>query len=88
VSQINMAIGQISQAVQMNAASSEELASTSEEMNAQALELQSLMAVFTQAGAPDQWRAPAQPARTSRPPLAKAPASRGPKLKEGEFTQF
>ena len=47
VGQINGAINQISQSVQQNAAASEELASTSEEVNAQALELQSMMAFFT-----------------------------------------
>jgi methyl-accepting chemotaxis protein len=46
VAQIDGAINQISQAIQQNAAASEELASTSEEVNAQALELQSLMAFF------------------------------------------
>ncbi len=52
VVQINTAIAQISQAVQQNAAASEQLASTSEEVNAQALELQSMMAIFTRSGAP------------------------------------
>ncbi|MDR3669994.1 MAG: methyl-accepting chemotaxis protein [Holophaga sp.] len=91
VSQINTAINQISQAVQMNAASSEELASTSEEMNAQALELQSLMTVFTHtsgsAGSPARGSAPRPPAG-GKAEFIKLPASRGSKNKDGDFTQF
>ncbi|TWC68266.1 methyl-accepting chemotaxis protein [Herbaspirillum sp. SJZ099] len=45
--QINVAIGQISQAAQLNAAASEELSATSEEMSAQAQNLRELMRYFS-----------------------------------------
>jgi methyl-accepting chemotaxis protein len=45
--QINVAIGQISQAAQLNAAASEELSATSEEMSTQALNLRELMRYFS-----------------------------------------
>jgi methyl-accepting chemotaxis protein len=90
VGQINGAITQISQAVQQNAAASEELASTSEEMNAQALELQSMMAFFTLAQGRDGGgegfarpasRVPGKGAATARR------ASAGP-ARDGDFTRF
>jgi methyl-accepting chemotaxis protein len=70
--QVGTAMSHISQAVQQNAAASEELASTSEEVNAQSMELQSLMAFFTLAEAPEQRGAPARrPApRAPRPAVA------------------
>ena len=91
VGQINGAISQISQAVQQNAAAAEELASTSEEVNAQALELQSMMAFFTLAKG-------AQAARGHTPQQTTYKASsknfsgvqikRTPKATEGDFTRF
>ncbi len=47
VSQINLAIGQLSQTTQQNASSSEELASTAEEMSAQADQLRRTIGFFT-----------------------------------------
>lgn len=46
VSQINSAIGQVSNTMQHNAAASEELSSTAEEMTGQAIKLQESMAYF------------------------------------------
>jgi ABC-type transporter Mla subunit MlaD len=46
VSQINMAMGQLSQTTQHNAAGAEELASTAEQMSGQAEELQQLVRFF------------------------------------------
>lgn len=46
ISQINAAVGQLNQATQVNAASSEELAATAEEMSAQAAQLSSTMEFF------------------------------------------
>jgi methyl-accepting chemotaxis protein len=90
VQQIDAAINQISQAVQQNAAASEELASTSEEVNAQAMELQTMMAFFTLAEAPAHAapaRVQAQRGHTNLP--VKKPAQ-GPtkRLKDGDFTRF
>ena len=90
VGQITNAINQISQAVQQNAAASEELASTSEEVNAQALELQVTMAVFTgiKAGqdAPEPRAARALP---HAPPAAgRADWSQGTRLRDGDFKRF
>ncbi|OWY29453.1 methyl-accepting chemotaxis protein [Herbaspirillum robiniae] len=45
--QINVAVGQIAQAAQLNAAASEELSATSEELSAQALNLRELMRYFS-----------------------------------------
>ncbi|WP_410499384.1 methyl-accepting chemotaxis protein [Chitinibacter sp. S2-10] len=44
--QINSAVGQLATSTQMNAASSEELSSTSEEMSAQAVRLQEMISYF------------------------------------------
>jgi methyl-accepting chemotaxis protein len=46
VSQINAAVGQLSQTTQQNASSSEELSATAEEMSSQAEQLQQAMAFF------------------------------------------
>jgi methyl-accepting chemotaxis protein len=46
VAQVNTAMGQISKATQLNAAASEELAATAEEMNGQAGQLKQLMEFF------------------------------------------
>ena len=103
VGQIDIALNQISQAVQQNAAASEQLASTSEEVNAQALELQSMMAVFTHSGGaghpgagernpgsrPPSPRGAAPAAVASAQLSAKKPGiSHGGKVKDGEFTRF
>jgi methyl-accepting chemotaxis protein len=89
VGQINGAITQISTAVQQNAAASEELASTSEEMNAQALELQSIMAFFTLSRAEERsakaGSAPAARLGRPAPALRKSP-SQG--HQDGDFTRF
>lgn len=50
LSQINTAVGQLSQTTQSNAAGSEQLASTAEEMSSQAEELQETMSFFKVAG--------------------------------------
>jgi methyl-accepting chemotaxis protein len=50
VTQINTAIGQVSQTMQHNAAASEELSATAEEMSSQALKLQESMTYFTLKG--------------------------------------
>lgn len=50
VTQINTAIGQVSQTMQHNAAASEELSSTAEEMSAQAIRLQEAMTFFQLSG--------------------------------------
>jgi methyl-accepting chemotaxis protein len=75
--------------VAQNAAASEELASTSEQVNAQALELQSTMEFFTLAGG---GRAARTPARTEVKPLGrKAAVARKPSreaLDESAFTRF
>jgi methyl-accepting chemotaxis protein len=89
VGQINSAINQISQAVQQNAAASEELASTSEETNAQALELESIMAFFTLAK--EHGRAGEAVRKTPARGAGKGASSlrRSPKeAQEGDFTRF
>jgi methyl-accepting chemotaxis protein len=92
VGQIDSAINQISQSVQQNAAASEELASTSEEVNAQAMELQTMMAFFTLEGAPGtqgmaaRKSVPQAPGHT--PSLKKLPLNLGAKRKENEFIRF
>ncbi|MYM36946.1 methyl-accepting chemotaxis protein [Duganella sp. FT94W] len=60
VRQINGAVIQLSEATQVNAASSEELAATSEEMSAQADQLQRLMSVFKQYAVEDAPRVTAR----------------------------
>jgi methyl-accepting chemotaxis protein len=52
VHQINEAIGQVNQTMQHNAAASEELSATSEEMNIQALQLQESVNYFTLEASP------------------------------------
>jgi methyl-accepting chemotaxis protein len=90
VGQINAAINQISQSVQQNAAASEELASTSEEVNAQALELQSMMAFFTLTQ-PGQDPRSRSLHKAPGKPLSKPSALQGRRLPAGldaEFTRF
>ncbi len=81
VAQINKAMANVDQVTQRNAAASEELASTAEEMNAQAGSLQQLMAIFRLAGDHDQARqqtsalhAEASGAHRQAHPTAPAPA--------------
>jgi methyl-accepting chemotaxis protein len=88
VGQINGAINQISQAVQQNAAASEELASTSEEMNAQALELQSMMAFFTLSGSQDQAGAPRSAVRTPGKVSTGGRRVQAGPTRDGDFTRF
>jgi len=85
VGQINGAIGQISQAVQQNAAASEELASTSEEVSAQAMELQSMMEVFTLTG---QGRTVSRPAKKTPAKQRPAKAAVPDDVDERQFKQF
>jgi len=85
VGQINGAIGQISQATQQNAAASEELASTSEEVSAQAMELQSMMEVFTLAG---QGRTVSRPAKKTPAKQRPAKAAVPDDVDERQFKQF
>jgi methyl-accepting chemotaxis protein len=89
VGQINGAINQISQSVQQNAAASEELASTSEEVNAQALELQTMMAFFTLSETKGQQTKAPQRAGARAPLRNPAPqARRASEPGEGSFTRF
>ncbi len=85
VGQINGALSHVTQAVQQNAAASEELASTSEEVNAQAQALQSSMAFFILAGgqasgATQARRSAARPTGRTSPFQADA--------EERQFTRF
>ena len=96
VSQINMAMGQLSQTTQQNAAGSEQLASTAEEMSSQAEELQHTMAFFNVGAV----AAPVLPLRgragVRQPPLRKVPARPTPRKAvgadgepdESQFTRF
>ena len=102
VSQINVAVGQLSQTTQQNASSSEELAATAEEMSAQAEQLQQTMAFFRTAdGAiPAQRRSAAnsspraargtvvaaRPPRAGRPALVPGPT--GDEPDEANFARF
>jgi len=83
VAQINGAISQISQAIQQNAAAAEELASTSEEVNAQALELQAMMTIFTRDEEP---RSPRRPSPPPAPAARPRPGAPGPPA--ASFTRF
>jgi methyl-accepting chemotaxis protein len=96
VSQINMAMGQLSQTTQQNAAGSEELASTAEEMSSQAEELQHTMSFFNvgmvAAAAPARGRAAVRKA----PPRGAVPLRAAPRKAhvadgepdESQFTRF
>lgn len=66
VNQINASMGQLTQLTQQNAAGSEQLAATAEEMNAQAVNLRNLMSFFQIGGAEVP---PAAPAQSSAPPV-------------------
>jgi methyl-accepting chemotaxis protein len=85
-----VAAEEISQSVQQNAAASEELASTSEEVNAQALKLQASMEFFTLAG--DREPPPrGLPKASAKPPVHRSglrPIARGAGKTSGEFTRF
>jgi len=102
VSQINVAVGQLSQTTQQNASSSEELAATAEEMSAQAEQLQQTMAFFRTAdgAVPAQRRSAAnsstragrgaviavRPPRAGRPALVPGPT--GDEPDEANFARF
>ena len=84
VNQINAAMGQMSQITQTNASSSEELAATAEEMNAQAAHLLQLISFFQIEGDSIAQHVPAAkraPGRTALRPLPAAEAA-------GGFVQF
>ncbi len=87
VSQINLAMGQLSQTTQQNAAGAEELASTAEEMSSQAEELQQLVRFFRVAHdeAPRR-NVEAKPPASQRTSLRRL--SRVPPLDENNFTRF
>lgn len=82
--QINVAISHISMAAQVNAASSEELSATSEEMSTQALRLRRLMQYFSLEGQhvteETWWSSSADPV----PVLQSAPADIKEQIKWGE----
>jgi methyl-accepting chemotaxis protein len=80
VSQINVAMNQLSQLTQQNASASEELAATSEEMSGQARQLQETMAFFkVTGGRPAPRAAAATTTRASRKRGAEVrPAPSGP----------
>jgi methyl-accepting chemotaxis protein len=86
VSQINIAMGQLSQTTQQNAAGAEELASTAEEMSSQAEELQHLIRFFrvTQDGGPGGRGVDAPRPAGSRPALRRQPRV----VDESNFTRF
>ncbi|MTW14436.1 hypothetical protein GM658_27860 [Pseudoduganella eburnea] len=88
VSQINMAMGQLSQTTQQNAAGAEELASTAEEMSSQAEELQHLIRFFRVAPASSPAKRTAEPLRPSGPRAAQRRLSRLPQVDESNFTRF
>jgi methyl-accepting chemotaxis protein len=87
VSQINMAMGQLSQTTQQNAAGAEELASTAEEMSSHAEELQQLVRFFrvAQEEAPRR-NVEAKPPASQRASLRRL--SRVPAVDESNFTRF
>jgi methyl-accepting chemotaxis protein len=101
VGQVNIAMMHLNQITQQNAAASEQLAATAEEMSDQAASLQELMTFFTIGESPDK----AQPAaarhpvakvksvaRIPAPPAARLPAAKkgngSAGLSESEFTRF
>ena len=73
VSQINIAVTQISDGMQASAASAEELSSTSEELSSTALQLQELMQQFTLRGGNTR-----QPYTRTAAPMSSGAASRSP----------
>lgn len=82
VTQINGAIGQVSQTMQQNAAASEELSTTAEELSVQAVKLQESMTWFKLAS--DRARVKPFATRKTSPELApekKAPAKKSPAKK-------
>lgn len=82
-----MAMGQLNQSTQQNAAGAEELASTAEEMSSQAEELQQLVRFFRVA----HDEAPRRTVETKPPAGQRAPQrrlARVPPLDESNFTRF
>ncbi|MEW9899050.1 methyl-accepting chemotaxis protein [Chitinivorax sp. PXF-14] len=90
--QINTAVTQLAQTTQMNASASEELSSTSEEMSAQAIQLQELITFFKVDGQGRKvvGQRPAQRKAAAAQPRARAAqASRGDEtVDETSFTRF
>ena len=82
VSQINVAMNQLNQITQQNAAASEQLAATSEEMSGQAAQLQDLINFFTvnDSGASAK--------RSKAPPVKRATATVKHVHDESEFVRF
>jgi len=75
ISEINGAMTQLDSVTQNNAALSEELASTAEEMNSQAMSLEDMMGFFTIEGSSSTQTHSSRPNRGARPaPAAKAKA--------------
>ncbi|GGP27174.1 methyl-accepting chemotaxis protein [Silvimonas amylolytica] len=81
--QINTAVSQLAQTTQMNASASEELSSTSEEMSAQAIQLQELIRFFRvdEGGG-------ARPAARRAATGARSAARGGETVDESAFTRF
>ncbi|WP_313483942.1 MULTISPECIES: methyl-accepting chemotaxis protein [unclassified Pseudomonas] len=94
VSQINIAMVQLSQVTQQNASSSEELAATAEEMSSQAEQLQSAMSFFTLEASQEETAVamlPRASAKTHRSTPARAQQRRPQpalEINEAEFTHF
>ncbi|SFU56514.1 methyl-accepting chemotaxis protein [Pseudoduganella namucuonensis] len=93
VGQINVAVVQLSQTTQMNAASSEQLAATAEEMSGQAEQLQRTMAFFRLGSEPAARVLPLAPARRAARQARAAGAARLPvgaeqDIDESQFTRF
>jgi len=88
VSQINMAMGQLSQTTQQNAAGAEELASTAEEMSSQAEELQHLIRFFRVAQETATEKRSVEPLRSPGQRSSARRLSRVPPVDESNFTRF
>ena len=78
--EINTAIRQISQAVQLNAVASEELSATAEEMNTQAAQLKEMMAYFQFHGEQERNRTGRIAARLAGTPAGSSAAKSGPEM--------
>ena len=88
VSQINRAMGQLSQTTQQNAAGAEELASTAEEMSGQAEELQELIRFFRVMREESAQARSAEPLRLAGQRAARRRPARVPAVDENSFTRF
>jgi methyl-accepting chemotaxis protein len=88
VSQVTIAMRQMSQLTQQNASASEELAATAEEMATQTTSLQELMLFFTVAGAAAGAKGHG---RNGLPPKPRMPAvspAGGPRFDDADFERF